>query len=62
MNEKKPECLVCSRNSDEIPLLTLAYQGREYHICPTHFPILIHQPQKLAGMLPGAENLQPGEH
>lgn len=62
MDSEKPACLYCSRTSEEVPLLALNYQGRQYWICPTHFPILIHQPHKLAGKLPGAENLDAGEH
>ncbi len=62
MPAKTPACLFCDRTSEEVPLLTIQYQGENYWICPTHFPILIHQPEKLAGKLPGAENLQPGSH
>jgi len=62
MIEKTAVCLFCERNSDEVPLITIQYRDNQYWICPTHFPILIHQPEKLAGKLPGAENLQPGAH
>lgn len=62
MAEKTPKCLVCEQTNQEIPLLTLDYQGEKYYICPQHFPILIHQPQLLVGKLPGAENLHPNEH
>ena len=61
MTENTPRCLVCHETSQEIPLLKLEYQEREYYICPQHFPILIHQPQKLVGLLPGAEKLQGHE-
>lgn len=61
MTENTPRCLVCQETSQEIPLLKLEYQEREYYICPQHFPILIHQPQKLVGLLPGAEKLQGHE-
>lgn len=62
MSPKKAACLVCERTSEEVPLLTVDYRGEKYSICPTHFPILIHQPEKLKGKLPGIENLQPGQH
>jgi hypothetical protein len=62
MPEPKPACLVCEQTSDEIPLLALNYQGRQYWICPSHFPLAIHQPTQLVGKLPGAEKLQPHEH
>jgi len=62
MSDTTPRCLVCQESSQEIPLLKLEYQDREYYICPQHFPILIHQPEKLVGLLPGAEKLQGHEH
>lgn len=61
MSPSTAHCLVCDRTAQEVPLLAIEYQGHTYHICPEHFPILIHQPQKLAGKLPGAENLKPHE-
>jgi hypothetical protein len=62
MNQSIPHCLVCQITNQEIPLLTLTYRDQEFHICPQHFPILIHNPEKLVGILPGAEKLQPHEH
>jgi hypothetical protein len=62
MTESEPRCLVCQHTSQEIPLLSLTYQGQSYWICPQHFPILIHKPEQLVGLLPGAEHLQPHEH
>jgi hypothetical protein len=62
MSEKQPACLACGKTADETPLLTLTYQGQSYYICPTDFPTLIHQPQKLAGKLPGAEKLTGHNH
>jgi hypothetical protein len=58
MNEK---CIVCERNSDEVPLMVMWHQGQNYWICPAHLPILIHKPQQLAGKLPGAANLNGAE-
>jgi hypothetical protein len=56
-------CMVCDQSSQEIPLLAIEYQEQKFWICPQHFPILIHQPQRLVGKLPGAEKLQDGhEH
>lgn len=62
MTAENHTCLVCQQTSEEIPLLALEYQDQRYWICPQHFPILIHQPAKLIGKLPGAEKLQPYEH
>lgn len=59
MSEEKA-CLFCKRNDEEIPLVQLHYQGRNLWICPQHIPVLIHDPQKLVGMLPGAENMEAG--
>ncbi len=58
----EPACLVCRRRSEAIPLLVLEYRGCHLRICPEHLPILIHDPRRLAGILPGAENLRPAEH
>ncbi len=55
-------CIVCNQSSQEIPLLAIEYQDRQYWICPQDFPILIHQPQQLIGRLPGAEKLRGHEH
>jgi hypothetical protein len=55
-------CINCGRSEQEIPLVVLRYQGKDWHLCPGCLPTLIHQPQKLAGKLPGAENMQPANH
>ena len=55
-------CLACNQDSDATPLLALEYQGARLWICPQHLPILIHDPNRLVGLLPGAENLSPAEH
>jgi hypothetical protein len=52
-----PHCVYCERTSDQIPLLTLIYQGETMWICPHHMPLLIHNPDQLVGKLPGAEKL-----
>jgi hypothetical protein len=61
MTADDPKWLVCEQTSQEVPLLSISYRNRQYWICPQHFPILIHQPDKLIGKLPGAEKLIPGE-
>ena len=55
-------CLACNRDSEEVPLIHISYQGSELRICPQHLPILIHDPARLKGLLPDAENLQPADH
>ncbi len=59
-NDKK--CLACRRSPEEVPLLQLAYLDGVYWICPQHLPLLIHDPARLVGMLPGADTLSPAEH
>jgi hypothetical protein len=58
---RKKECIACRRNSDAVPLFSLDYRGSTFWICPQHFPVLIHRPAELIGLLPGAEGLRPSE-
>ncbi len=55
-------CLNCQRSEQEIPLVTLQYQGQQVYICSNCFPSLIHSPADLAGKLKGAEKFPPAEH
>ncbi|UCF19945.1 MAG: hypothetical protein JSU87_00605 [Gemmatimonadota bacterium] len=55
-------CLACRRGSETTPLIPLVYRGSELWICPQHLPILIHDPARLIGILPGAEDLSPADH
>jgi hypothetical protein len=59
MENKKMTCLVCGKTEEEIPLVKLAFKGEELRICPQHLPMLIHEPQKLVGIIEGAENMTP---
>ena len=60
MENKDKVCVFCKRDQNEVPLVQLTYQQSQYWICPQHIPVLIHDPAKLAGLLPGAENMQAG--
>ncbi|UCG53051.1 MAG: hypothetical protein JSW58_05720 [Candidatus Latescibacterota bacterium] len=60
-NEEKKVCLSCEKNSHQTPLVRLDYRDTTIWICPQHLPILIHDPAKLVGKLPGAENLSPAD-
>jgi hypothetical protein len=62
MTQTTPFCAACDRTSEQVPLLQIVYRDTVSWICPQHLPILIHQPGKLAGKLPGVENLAAGEH
>ena len=59
-NSHDKACIFCQRNDKQVPLVQLSYMEKSYWICPQHIPILIHEPGKLAGMLPGAEDMQAG--
>jgi hypothetical protein len=58
MTDDNAACLVCKRASEEIPLISFRYKGSGLWICPQHLPILIHDPMKLADILPGADTFQ----
>ena len=60
--ETSKHCLFCQRDEHATPLVQLAFRGEGLYICPQHLPVLIHDPQRLVGVLPGAENLAPAEH
>ncbi len=64
MKTSSPEarCLECGRTRNDTPLIPLEYLAGSYWICPQHLPILIHEPARLIGTLPGAERLSPAEH
>ena len=61
MEQKHEEkCLVCGGSEEQVPLLEVEFKGEKYYICPQHIPILIHEPGRLTGLLPGADELQAG--
>jgi hypothetical protein len=57
-----PACIACGRTDGEVPLIAFAFRGHARHICPQHLPVLIHDPTRLAGMLPGADGLEAADH
>jgi hypothetical protein len=61
-NDNSAGCLVCGSGSDAVPLIAFRFKGSDRWICPQHLPLLIHDPGKLAGILPGAEGLNPADH
>jgi len=62
MPEPVKACLACHRGDDQTPLVHLQYRGGDLWICPQHLPVLIHDPARLVGTLPGAEHLRPADH
>jgi hypothetical protein len=55
-------CLNCQKSEQEIPLVTLQYQGQQVYICSGCFPTLIHSPAKLAGKIQDADRIPPADH
>lgn len=62
MTDTPRTCIACDRSDDQTPLVHLQYRGNDLWICPQHLPVLIHDPARLVGRLPGAEHLRPAEH
>ena len=60
MNKEKKHCLLCKKTEEEVPLFELTFKGKTLNICPQHVPVLIHEPQKLVGIVEGADNMQAG--
>ena len=61
VENESERCLVCERGAAETPLIRLRYREGQFWICPQHLPVLIHEPSRLVGKLPGAEELRPSE-
>ena len=58
MEEKT--CLLCQASENKTILVSMYFKGKEIHMCPSHLPVLIHDPQKLVGIIEGAENFIAG--
>jgi len=59
-NQAEKKCLVCGKIHEEVPLTKFEYKESEFYICPQHIPVLIHDPQKLVGLIPDADKLNAG--
>lgn len=62
MSDPRGACVVCGHTSDDLPLVTFEFRGAAHRICTQHLPVLIHQPHRLAEVLPGSQNLRPADH
>jgi hypothetical protein len=62
MTPSKELCVYCERDSSQVPLLVVNYQGQDLSICAQHLPVLIHSPAKLADKLPGLAQVPPADH
>lgn len=60
MENTENTCIVCKQSENEVPLILMKYKGKELRICPQHVPVLIHDPQKLVGLVDGAEKFTAG--
>lgn len=47
------QCLNCGRSDEQVPLVSLRFDGKSLSICPQCLPILIHRPEQLSGKLGG---------
>jgi len=56
MEDKK--CIICGKTHEEIPLTQFDYKTQNFWICPQHIPVLIHDPHKMADLLPGADQFE----
>ncbi len=57
-----PTCFSCDRSETEAVLVSIRFRGLARWICSVCFPLLIHNPEKLAGRLEGAEGLTAASH
>jgi hypothetical protein len=62
MGESTAFCVYCKRNSAQVPLIQLEFNGEKKWICPPHLPILIHKPEQLLEEFPGMESLDAPTH
>jgi hypothetical protein len=55
-------CLNCEKTDLDAPILSVRFKDQDVRICTSCLPVLIHQPQKLAGQLAGIETVEPANH
>lgn len=61
-NNEIQTCLNCGNNEQQIPLVSMRFNGVDNWICSQCLPILIHKPQQLAGKLTGASPIAVAGH
>ena len=49
-------CIVCKATSNDMPIITFEFKGKEHYICSQHIPILIHKAGQLQDILPGIKD------
>lgn len=55
-------CKICGNSELHVPLLQARYAGESFWICSRCLPTLIHQPQRLAGILANADQIPASDH
>jgi hypothetical protein len=61
-SSEKNSCVLCKQDSHQVPLVSIQYRDQQLWICSQHMPVLIHEPHKLAGVLPGTDKLEGVDH
>lgn len=44
---KVKKCVVCDSSEEAAPLITIYYKEKKLHLCTSHLPLVIHEPEKL---------------
>ncbi|MDX1414379.1 MAG: hypothetical protein R3293_09330 [Candidatus Promineifilaceae bacterium] len=55
-------CKTCGSSEMNVPVLQTRYMGESFWICSRCLPTLIHQPQRLAGILANADKIPATDH
>ncbi len=56
------QCLNCDRPETAVPLVSIRYAGSSGWVCSQCMPVLIHNPEQMAGKLAGAEDIPAADH
>jgi hypothetical protein len=57
----KNKCLICTVDSDTMPLFQFEFKEKIYYICSQHIPVLIHNSGQLENLLPGFNKVDDPE-
>ncbi len=44
---KVKKCVVCDSSEEAAPLITIYYKEKKLHLCTSHLPLVIHEPEKI---------------
>ncbi len=48
---KVNKCVVCDLSEEVTPLITMHYKKKKLHLCTSHLPLVIHEPDKITETL-----------